>query len=167
MKKSLEPTQKFLHKVAHIKQVEIIVVALTTPVLVGIYENGNLIQKFVSDENEKAGDFLISKFDEILQIYEIKSVIYANTPGSFMGIKLSYVILKTLSTALNFPLFAISGFELNNFSPIRANKNLSFVYHDGEIVLEKCEPKAFELPQTLSNLNKNSDILPNYIIGAV
>ena len=80
MKKSLEPTQKFLHKVALIKQVEILVVALTTPVLVGIYENENLIQKFVSDENEKAGDFLISKFDEILQIYEIKSVIYANTP---------------------------------------------------------------------------------------
>ena len=125
------------------------------------------MQKFTSEENEKAGDFLIAKFDEILQIYEIKSVIYANTPGSFMGIKLSYVILKTLSTALNFPLFAVSGFELNGFLPIRANKNLSFVYKGGEVVLEKTEPKAFNLPQTLSNLNKNSDILPVYIIGAV
>ena len=156
-----------MHKVALIKQVEILVVALTTPVLIGIYENGNLIQKFISDENEKAGDFLISKFDEILQIYKIKSVIYANTPGSFMGIKLSYIILKTLSLSLNFQVFAVSGFELNNFSPIRANKNLSFVYKNGEICIEKSESKPLNLPQTLSNLNKNSDILPNYIIGAI
>ena len=156
-----------MHKVAPIKQVEILVVALTTPVLIGIYENGNLIKKFTSNENEKAGDFLITKFDEILKNYEIKSVIYANTPGSFMGIKLSYIILKTLSLTLNFPLFALSGFELNNFSPIRANKNLSFVYKNGEILLEKAEPMPLNLPQNLSNLNKNSDILPNYIIGAV
>lgn len=156
-----------MHKVALIKQVEILVVALTTPVLIGIYENGNLIQKFISDENEKAGDFLISKFDEILQIYKIKSVIYANTPGSFMGIKLSYIILKTLSLSLNFQVFSVSGFELNNFSPIRANKNLSFVYKNDEICIEKSEPKPLNLPQTLSNLNKNSDILPNYIIGAI
>ena len=156
-----------MHKVAPIKQVEILVVALTTPVLIGIYENGNLIKKFISNENEKAGDFLITKFDEILKNYEIKSVIYANTPGSFMGIKLSYIILKTLSLTLNFPLFALSGFELNNFSPIRANKNLSFIYQNGEILLEKAEPKPLNLPQNLSNLNKNSDILPNYIIGAI
>ena len=94
-------------------------------------------------------------------------MIYANTPGSFMGIKLSYIILKTLSLTLNFPLFALSGFELNNFSPIRAHKNLSFIYQNGEILLEKAEPKPLNLPQNLSNLNKNSDILPNYIIGAI
>lgn len=132
-----------------------------------MYENGAKIAEFASAEGEKADKFLICKFSEILKTYKIKELIYANTPGSFMGMKVSYVILRTLSIALDVPLRAISGFELSGFEPIRANKNFSYVYERGEIRMKKCAPAALSLPQDLSVLNKSDDILPNYIIEAV
>ncbi|WP_299086056.1 glycoprotease [uncultured Campylobacter sp.] len=132
-----------------------------------MYENGAKIAEFSSVEGEKADKFLIRKFSEILKTYKIKELIYANTPGSFMGMKVSYVILRTLSIALDVPLYAISGFDLSGFGPIRANKNFSYVYENGEIKMKKCAPAALSLPQDLSVLNKSDDILPNYIIEAV
>jgi len=135
--------------------------------LIGVYESGAKIAEFASAEGEKADNFLIAKFSEILKIYKIKELIYANTPGSFMGMKVSYVILRTLSIALDVPLRAISGFELNGFGPIRANKNFSYVYERGEIRMKKCPPAPLSLPRDLSILNKSDDILPNYIIEAV
>lgn len=132
-----------------------------------MYESGAKIAEFSSVEGEKADNFLIAKFSEILKTYKIKELIYANTPGSFMGMKVSYVILRTLSIALDVPLYAISGFELSGFGPIRANKNFSYVYDRGEIKMKKCAPAALSLPQDLSVLNKSDDILPNYIIEAV
>ena len=135
--------------------------------MIGVYESGAKIAEFASAEGEKADSFLIAKFSEILKIYKIKELIYANTPGSFMGMKVSYVILRTLSIALDVPLRAISGFELNGFGPIRANKNFSYVYERGEIRMKKCPPAQLSLPRDLSILNKSDDILPNYIIEAV
>ncbi len=35
--------------------------------------------------------------DELLKEYDFTSLIYANGPGSYMGIKISYVGLSTLS----------------------------------------------------------------------
>lgn len=85
-----------------------------------------------------------------------------------MGIKVAYVVLKTLSIVRDLPIYAVSGFELNNNSPIRANKNLSFVLkQNGEIALKKIEPKEFNIPLNLSNLNKTDDILPNYVIDSI
>ena len=84
-----------------------------------------------------------------------------------MGIKVSYVILKTLSTVLNLPFKAINGFELNNFLPISANKSVSFVYENGNIVLKKAKSTALKLPQNLSKINKSNDTIPNYVISAV
>lgn len=136
------------------------------PAIVGIYENDVLIQKLSGEK--PASDFLIEAIDYILKNYNLKSITYANGPGSFMGIKVAYVILKTLSIARNLPLYAVSGFELNGNSPIKANKNLSFVLKDnGEIILKKIEAKEFKIPSNLSKLNKTNDILPNYIIDAV
>lgn len=135
--------------------------------MIGVYESGAKIAEFASAEGEKADNFLIAKFSKILKDYKIKELIYANTPGSFMGMKVSYVILRTLSIALDVPLRAISGFELNSFGPIRANKNFSYVYERGEIRMKKCLPAPLSLPRDLSILNKSDDILPNYIIEAV
>ncbi|WP_082255648.1 glycoprotease [Campylobacter geochelonis] len=140
--------------------------SLASPVLIGIYENEILIKTLSSDE--KSSEFIIEAIEEILQKYQISEIIYANGPGSFMGIKVAYVILKTLSIVKSCPMYAVSGFELNGNQPIRANKNLSFVLEkDFSISLKKVEPVNFELPKDLSNLNKFDDILPNYIIDAV
>lgn len=145
--------------------VEILVCSLDNPLLVGIYKQNVLIKQFQSQSH--TSEALIEIFDEILQNYDIKTIIYANGPGSFMGIKVAFVILKTISIVKNCDFKAISGFELNDFSPIKANKNLSFIYENGEVKLSKIQPKNFKLPQNLSNLNFISDTLPNYILSAI
>lgn len=145
--------------------VEILVCSLDNPLLVGIYKQNVLIKQFQSQSH--TSEALIEIFDEILQNYDIKTIIYANGPGSFMGIKVAFVILKTISIVKNCDFKAISGFELNDFSPIKANKNLSFIYENGEVKLSKIQPKNFKLPQNLSNLNFISDTLPNYILSVI
>nr|WP_260953111.1 glycoprotease [Campylobacter sp. RM16187] len=119
--------------------------------------------------DKKSDEALIEIIDEILNKnrYKISKIIYANGPGSFMGIKVSYIILKTLSIIKECEFYAVSGFELNDNAPIRANKALSFVKFQDEIKLEKTETGNFKLPSNLDVLNLNFDTLPNYIIQAV
>lgn len=84
-----------------------------------------------------------------------------------MGIKVSYLMLKTLSIVKNIPLFAVNAFELNDYQPIPANKTLCFVYNQGEISLKKAEAGKFKLPKNIKNL-KISDISePNYIVDFI
>lgn len=84
-----------------------------------------------------------------------------------MGLKVSYVVLKTYCIAKDCDFYAVSGFELNNYGAIKANKNMSFVYENGSVNLKKVMPTPFSLPSNLSNLNRSCDTLPNYIIDAI
>lgn len=148
-----------------IKSVDILVIGISSPFLVGVYEDDKLIQSFSSQKH--ISEALIEILGEISSKFNISSIIYTNTPGSFMGLKVSYVILKTFCVAKNIDFFAVSGFELNNGGAIRANKSLSFVLQNNQILLKQAEPTPFKLPLNLSNLNKTSDTLPSYIIQAV
>lgn len=136
--------------------------------MVGIYdENGVLIEQIRSED--KADVAVIKIVDEVLNSkkYNLKKIIYANGPGSFMGVKVAYVILKTISIVRDCEFYAVSGFELNGNNPIRANKSLSFVLQDGKIELKNAQACDFALPLNLAVLNLNFDTLPNYIIQAV
>ncbi|KAA6226275.1 MULTISPECIES: tRNA threonylcarbamoyladenosine biosynthesis protein TsaB [unclassified Campylobacter] len=133
--------------------------------MLGIYQNDTLIKSYESDE--KASEWLPCILEKLLKKYEFSSLIYANGPGSYMGIKISYVCLKTLSIVKNIPLLAVNAFELNNFGPICANKNLCFVYKDKEIILEKNTPSKFFLPKNLKELNQDNDNLPLYFLDEV
>lgn len=62
--------------------------------MIGIYQDDKLIKTYKSEE--KASD-LPKILDELLKEYDFTSLIYANGPGSYMGIKISYVSLSTLS----------------------------------------------------------------------
>ncbi|RRD54774.1 glycoprotease [Campylobacter rectus] len=99
--------------------------------------------------------------------FNLQKIIYANGPGSFMGVKVAYVVLKTISIVKECEFYAVSGFELNGGAPIRANKNLSFVDTPEGIKLQKAQAGEFCLPQNLAVLNLNLDTLPNYVIQAV
>ena len=107
--------------------------------------------------------------DEILNDgqFNLQKIIYANGPGSFMGVKVAYVVLKTISIVKECEFYAVSGFELNGGAPIRANKNLSFVDMPEGVKLQKAQAGEFCLPQNLGVLNLNYDTLPNYVIQAV
>jgi len=139
--------------------------ALAKPLMLGIYEDDLLIKSYESEQ--KASEFVPKILKNLLKDYEFDALIYANGPGSYMGIKVSYVSLMTLSIVKNIPLFAVSAFELNNFQPISANRNFCFVYKDGEIVLEKNTPASFFLPQNLKKLKLNNDNLPFYFLDAI
>ncbi|MBZ7935868.1 tRNA threonylcarbamoyladenosine biosynthesis protein TsaB [Campylobacter sp. B0100352/1] len=139
--------------------------ALSKPLMLGIYENDLLVKSIISDE--KASEFIPKILQELLQDFTFDELIYANGPGSFMGIKISYVSLSTLSIVKNIPLFAISAFELNNNQPISAHREMCFVKKGDEIVLEKAVSGEFILPSNLSKLNKKDDNLPFYFLPAI
>ncbi|MFK0458013.1 tRNA threonylcarbamoyladenosine biosynthesis protein TsaB, partial [Campylobacter jejuni] len=61
--------------------------------MIGIYQDDKLIKTYKSEE--KASEFLPKILDELLKEYDFTSLIYANGPGSYMGIKISYAVSYT------------------------------------------------------------------------
>lgn len=140
--------------------------AIAKPLMLGIYENDVLIKTIESDL--KVSEVLPKILQDLLLQYELEKLIYAHGPGSYMGIKISYVSFKTLSIVKNIPLKAISAFELNNNTPIAANKHLCFVKKDDdEIVLEKTQAGSFFMPQSLKGLKFSQENIPFYVLDAI
>jgi len=89
-----------------------------------------------------------------------------------MAIKVAYIFLKTFTQIKNIPLYACSGFELNQNSPIKAlGKKYFILQDDNNIKIEFLEDKQkiyeFELPDNLTTIIYSTDILPNYQLPAV
>ena len=109
-----------------------VVIALGSPVLVGVYdESGKRVEAIKSDK--VGSDALSEIFDDLLSRYSFRHLIYANGPGSFMGIKVTYLFLKTLSIVKKIPLLAIDGFFFNENHPIKAVGKLYFVKNSNTI----------------------------------
>ena len=161
---SLQQNRKNWQKRMH----DAVVIALGSPIRVGIYEEGVLIEEIVSDK--VGSDALPEIFEDLLQRYCFERLIYANGPGSFMGIKVTYLFLKTLSILQKVPLFSLDGFFFNENSPIKAYGKLYFVKNRAIISLEPLEQpnlKVFELPRFINANNFNTDNAPCYGIDAV
>lgn len=151
------------------QEVDVLVISISDPLLIGIYYDKRLIHSY--KQTGKTSDLLPQFFSDILNQYTIKDLYYVNGPGSYMSIKVSYIFLKTLAITKNLSLYAISGFELNHNSPIKAIGKKYFVQKNGTIELDFiCENdciKEFALPIDLNDLKRNSDNLPNYVLPAV
>jgi len=150
------------------KSIDVVCITLSSPILIGIYENKKLINTIQSDE--KTSEILPNIFKEILANYEIKNIFYANGPGSFMAIKIAYIFLKSLSILKNIPLYATDAFYFNNNQPIKAIGKLFFVSISSEIKTQKLEiaPKSsFKLPDVLDYSEFTNMSAPLYGIGAV
>ena len=152
--------------------VKVIVISISNPILIGIYEDDILV-KTISKEG-KTSDVLPSLFDEILINYDVKEIFYVSGPGSYMAIKIAYIFLKTISIVNKIKLYAVSGFDFNNNSPIKA---LGKKYFFREIVnleekiiikfLEDNKLKEFSLPMSLKELKFTENTLPEYNLPAV
>jgi len=143
-------------------------VALSSPLLVGIYEK-NILKKSYK-KSEQTSDALPVVFDEIIQNHEINNIYFANGPGSFMAIKVAYIFLRTISIALGVNIFASDGFLFNNNSPIRALKNVYFTKKDDKIstkISKKEFKQEFFLPRLLVKDKFSKDCEPLYILPAV
>jgi len=149
-------------------KVKLIVVALSTPLQVGIYSDGKLIDSMVSQEH--TSEILPLFFKEILEKYSVEEMVYANGPGSFMSIKVSYLFLRTISIVKNIPLFATDAFYFNENSPIKAVGKLYFVKTSSEIstvALSDVKTSEFKLPEYYNKNDFNKDTAPSYGIDAV
>ena len=145
-----------------------LIVALSSPVLVGIYEEGVLVEEIRSEG--MSSEVLAEIFEPLLQRYRFRSLIYAKGPGSFMGIKVSYLFLKTLSIVKNIPLLATDAFFFNENRPIKAVGKLYFVKNSSIIELktvEAPETTGFSLPEIIEIEKFDTDNLPYYGIDAV
>jgi tRNA A37 threonylcarbamoyladenosine modification protein TsaB len=150
------------------KCVDVLVIALNSPIRVGIYENQKLLKEIESFE--KSSDVLALLFEEILQEYELKALFYANGPGSFMAIKVAYIFLKSLSILKKVPLYARDAFYFNGNRPIKALGKLCFVKIADNTQTQKFDtvPEVrFELPKELDYNEFSNIATPLYEIGAV
>ncbi|WP_456389632.1 hypothetical protein [Hydrogenimonas sp.] len=160
-------------KVANLPKVlpeaELLVIGVTSPLLVGVYIDGSLVRSYEKDE--KASKALPEVFHDVRYRYDLKAIYYAKGPGSFMAIKVTYVMAKTFCIALNIPLFGADAFLFNGNRPIKAIGQSCFVKKGGKITIERggCpgEPAIFELPQRLVRKKFSTRSEPLYILPAV
>ncbi len=150
------------------RDIDLLVISLSSPLLFGIYQDDKLVESIKSEE--KTTEILPSLFKDISEKYNVKSLYYANGPGSFMAIKVTYIFFKTMSIVKKIPFFAQEAFYFNENSPIKALGKLYFVKNSNTISMEKIDTstlKEFSLPNTLNKEDFSSDTLPAYHIGAV
>lgn len=148
---------------------EVLVISISKPLLIGIYENQKLIKTY--EEEGMTSDILPVVFGKILEDYDILTIFYVNTPGSYMAIKVSYVFLKTISITKNIELKACSGFIFNNNSPIKALGKKYFINEKNSIKVDfldnNCKICDFKLPSVLEDIEFSYDTLPIYNLPAV
>jgi len=150
------------------KKVDVVVISVSSPLKIGIYEEGKLAEAIVKEG--KSSDDLPVLFRDILHRYHVGRLFYAKGPGSFMAIKIAYVFLKTLSIAKKIPLFASDAFVFNGGAPIKSVGKSYFIKSENGIEIKKMEevlPMTFDLPQTLDATLFSKDVKPMYIAPAV
>jgi hypothetical protein len=146
----------------------LVVIPLSTPILLGIYQEGRLIESIKSDK--KASESLLPLLDNIIKEYNIEKIIYANGPGSYMATKLSYIMLRSIEIIKGIPLYSCSAFELNDNQPIKAIGNLYFIKVKEDIITKKFESpitQSYRLPILLDTLTPQRDSRPDYQLPAV
>jgi tRNA A37 threonylcarbamoyladenosine modification protein TsaB len=149
--------------------VDVLVISIANPVLIGVYENKKLVKQF--SQEGQSSDIIPQLFQTILKEFDIKKVLYVNAPGSYMAIKVAYMFLKTICIVKNIELLACSGFYFNQNSPIKALGKKYFILKDGTINIDfidknqRIEP--FVLPKKLDVEIFSTATLPQYNLPAV
>jgi hypothetical protein len=149
--------------------IEVLVITISNPLLIGIYEDKKLIKEIKLDG--LTSDVLPILFQDLLKKFDIKKISYVNTPGSFMSIKIAYIFLKTLCQIKNIEFLSVSGFIFNQNSPIKALGKKYFINDNGSIKVdflpEFCKIQDFKLVKSIENIKFSQDTLPIYNLPAV
>jgi tRNA A37 threonylcarbamoyladenosine modification protein TsaB len=147
---------------------DLVVIALTSPLIIGIYKDKKLIETIKSDG--RSSEVLPEIFKTLLSKYQFEHIVYASGPGSFMAIKVSYIFLRTLCLVKNIPLLATDAFYFNDNAPIKAVGKLYFVKNRDTIETQsfsEVPAMEFTLPQDLKLEDFSKETAPFYGIGAV
>ncbi len=133
-----------------------------------MYEDDTLIKTFSSDL--KTSEILLPLIMDILDKYDILEIIYTRGPGSYMAIKLTYIMLKTIEIIRGIKCVGCIGFTLNDNQPIKAIGNLYFIKEKETIITKKFEQSVnvvFTLPQSIHDLEIDEESTPEYMLPAV
>ena len=155
-----EPLQDHSHK--------LLIISIATPLLVGVYRDGILVETRSSDK--KTSEILLPLLEQVMKKYEIEEIIYTRGPGSYMAIKLTYIMLKTLEILKGIPCVGCSAFTLNGGKPIKAIGNLYFIKEKETIMTKKFEQPvdaSFALPHSIQDLVIDEESTPEYMLPAV
>lgn len=150
------------------KSYELLIISISTPLMIGVYEEGNLIDTITSES--KTSQVLLPLLKTCLDRYDISRIIYTRGPGSYMAIKLTYIMLKTIEIMRGIECVGCSGFALNGGEPIKAIGNLYFIKEKETIITKKYEQPVnvkFTLPQSIQDLELDEESTPDYKIPAV
>jgi len=152
---------------------KVLVISISSPLKIGVYKDNEYLETFSQDG--KTSDILPSLFESILSKYDLTEIYYVNGPGSYMAIKIAYIFLKTVSIVNNIKLYAVTGFDFNNNSPIKALGKKYFFRNnnkleDDKITIEFLNDSSiedFEIPQSFEHIKYSEDTLPKYHLPAV
>ena len=147
---------------------QILILSISSPLLIGVYKNGQLIEKI--ETKEKTSEILLRKLTELSLKYNYSHVIYTNGPGSYMAIKLTYITLRSLEILKGITFSGCNAFDLNGNKPIKAVGKLYFIKEKETIITKKFDEaveQRFELPSMLSEVTIINDNKPMYILPAV
>ena len=138
------------------------------PIQVGIYSAESCIDRYEIDGQTSA--VLLQQMEKILEQYSVSRIIYVNGPGSYMAIKLTYIMLQTIKLIRGIEFEGCSAFELNGGKPVRAMGSLYFIKEKETIITKKFDEKVkqeFWLPDDLSTIVLDTDNKPHYALPAV
>ncbi|WP_457606417.1 hypothetical protein [Nitratifractor sp.] len=142
---------------------------LASPLQFALYDSRGELE----DSWEREGyvsESLTDELDRLLKERSLGEIVYVNGPGSYMGIKLCYITLRTLELVRGIPFRACSAFSLNEGRPIKAMGSLYFVKEKETIITRKFKekiPQVFSPPSDLAALEPAQDRRPDYRIPAV
>ncbi len=153
----------------------VLLCALSSPLLLGVYHKESLCLSL--SHRGKCSDGLVQLWKQALEFmqshhYNLEKIILARGPGSWMGIKLSYIFAQSIAIAQNIEIVGIDGFMLNDNNPIFAYGQSYFVKKGNEIIVQNkqaiisSEQKP-TLPQSLHQLSYSSQTSPLYILPAI
>ncbi len=146
----------------------ILINTIANPLQLGLYGDNQKISAITIEG--QTSESLLQAIEKWLNSYTIEKCIYVSGPGSYMAIKLTYLMLRTLEMVRGIPFFGISAFELNGGKPVKAMGNLYFTKEKETIMTKKFDEKVtqeFWLPDNLSALSLDRENRPHYILPAV
>lgn len=147
---------------------EILIISIASPLLIGVYEDGKLIETV--ENSGKTSEVLLKILTELSIKYNYKKFIYTSGPGSYMAIKLTYITLRSLEILKDISFDACEAFELNENKPIKAMGKLYFIKENNTIIMKKFDEvleQRFALPSLLSEVTILDNNKPLYILPAV
>lgn len=147
---------------------DICLISIDKNIIIGIYINNKLIKTI--KKNGRTSDVLSISFYNILKLYKIEKIYYANGPGNFSAIKLTHIFINTLSITLDINTYCIDSFYFTKDKYINAYGKIHFIKNNNEIntiTLDKIYETNFYLPKRIYKKDFNINCTPLYILPAL